>query len=37
MNVLQERMKGETGKAEICDGDDVMGLVKEVRSEIQCL
>jgi hypothetical protein len=37
MNMLQEGMKGEFEKAGIMNDDDVMDLVKEVRSEIEGL
>jgi AbrB family looped-hinge helix DNA binding protein len=35
MNMLQEGMEGEFEKAGIMNDDDVMDLVKEVRSEIE--
>ncbi|MDR0355333.1 MAG: AbrB/MazE/SpoVT family DNA-binding domain-containing protein [Deltaproteobacteria bacterium] len=37
MNMLQEAMKGEFEKAGLMSEDDVMDLVKEVRSEIEGL
>ena len=37
MNMLQEGMKGEFEKTGINNDDDVIGLVKEVRSEIESL
>jgi AbrB family looped-hinge helix DNA binding protein len=37
MNMLQEGMKGEFEKAGIMNDDDVMDMVKEVRSEIEGL
>jgi len=37
MNMLQEGMKGEFEKAGINSDEDVMELVKEVRSEIEGL
>lgn len=35
MNMLQEGMKGEFEKVGIQNDDDIMDLVKEVRSEIE--
>ncbi|MDR1979071.1 MAG: AbrB/MazE/SpoVT family DNA-binding domain-containing protein [Synergistaceae bacterium] len=37
MKILQEGMKGEFEKAGIWNDDDVMDVVKEVRSEIEGL
>ena len=35
MKILQEGMKGEFEKAGIMNDDDVMNIVKEVRTEIE--
>jgi AbrB family looped-hinge helix DNA binding protein len=37
MNMLQDGMKGEFEKVGIIDDEDVMDLVKEVRTEIEGL
>ena len=35
MNILQQGMKGEAEKAGLTDEEDIMGLVNDVRTEIE--